>query len=80
MRQYIGNVAAVAVMLVAYTMLHFTKPYLEASGAVIAGLVLGYLALRTRSIWGGITVHGMVAVTMDLAALTHHGWFERDGA
>lgn len=74
--RYLGGAAAMVAMVFAYTMLHFTKPYLEASGAVIAGLVLGYLVIKTRSIWGGITVHSMVAVTMDMAALFRHGWFD----
>ena len=74
--RYLGNAAAMIAMVFAYTMLHFTKPYLEASGAIIAGLVLGYLVIKTRSIWGGVTVHSMVAVTMDMASLTRHGWFD----
>ena len=74
-RRYLNNAAAMLAMLFPYTMLHFTKPYLEASASIIAGLVLGYLVLKTRSIWGGITVHAMVGVTMDVVALTQRGWF-----
>ena len=56
---------AVLVMLVPYAMLHFTKPLPETLGAIIAGLVLGTLAMRTRSIRGGVFVHLAVARTMD---------------
>src|SRR2546430_7433278 len=50
------------------------KPYLEASSAVIAGVVLGSLAMRTRSIYAGFLVHATMAVTMDILALDHrHG-------
>jgi membrane protease YdiL (CAAX protease family) len=60
---------AIFVMIVPYCMIHFGKPFLETIGAIIAGLVLGTLALRTRSIWGGVVIHICVAVTMDVLAL-----------
>ena len=41
---------------------------------MIAGVVLGSLAMRTRSIYAGFLVHATVAVTMDILALDHrHG-------
>ncbi len=58
-------------MIVPYCMIHFGKPILEVLAAVFAGAVLGFIALRTRSIWGGIIVHVGVAVTMDLLAMRH---------
>jgi membrane protease YdiL (CAAX protease family) len=67
--------AALWIMLLPYVMIHFTKPVLEAAGAVVAGLVLGLLSLRTRSIWGGATIHVAVAWTMDLLVLGLTGWF-----
>lgn len=60
---------AVWVMCVPYLMIHFPKLWLEASGAILFGLFLGILALRSRSIWGGVFVHAGIAVSMDLAAL-----------
>jgi len=62
-----GN--AIFVMIVPYCMIHFGKPFVETLGAIIAGLVLGTLAMRTRSIWGGVVIHICVAVTMDVLAL-----------
>lgn len=65
---------AVWVMCVPYLMIHFPKLWLEATGAILFGLFLGILALRSRSIWGGVMVHAGVAVSMDLAALARkHG-------
>ena len=61
--------ASIAIMLVPYCMIHFHKPLPEALGAIIAGTVLGWMALRTRSIWGGWLVHVGVAITMDTASL-----------
>jgi len=60
---------AIFVMLVPYCMIHFGKPMAETLGALGAGLVLGTLAMRTRSIWGGVVIHVCVAVTMDVLAL-----------
>lgn len=62
--------AAIAVMVVPYCMIHYHKPLPEAGAAIIAGLVLGWLALETRSLWGGVLLHVAVALSMDLAALT----------
>lgn len=65
---------AVWVMCVPYLMIHFPKLWLEATGAILFGLFLGILALRSRSIWGGVLVHAGVAVTMDITAiLRKHG-------
>ena len=60
---------AVWVMCVPYLMIHFPKLWLEATGAIFFGLFLGILALRSRSIWGGVMVHAGVAVSMDIVAL-----------
>ncbi len=67
-RRTMGS-AAIASMIVPYCMIHFTKPVLEVLGAIIAGFVLGLLAMRTRSIWGGVSLHVSVALTMDVLAL-----------
>lgn len=61
--------AAIWIMIVPYCMLHFPKPWLEATGSIFFGLFLGILALRSRSIWGGFLVHAGVAISMDFASL-----------
>lgn len=63
------GVNAIFIMIVPYMMIHFPKPWLEASGAIFFGLFLGVLALHTRSIWGGVMVHVSIALSMDIAAL-----------
>jgi membrane protease YdiL (CAAX protease family) len=70
--RYIG-ILAVPVSVMPYMMIHFTKPLPEAAASVVAGFVLGYLAWKTKSIWGGVCVHCAVAATMDLLALAHKG-------
>jgi membrane protease YdiL (CAAX protease family) len=60
---------AIFVMIVPYCMIHYGKPMAETFGAIGAGLILGTLAMRTRSIWGGVLIHIGVATTMDVLAL-----------
>jgi len=60
---------AIFAMVVPYCMIHFGKPFAETIAAILAGVVLGTLALRTRSIWSGFLIHVTVAISMDLAAL-----------
>jgi membrane protease YdiL (CAAX protease family) len=64
-----GAVNAVLMMTVPYVMVHFGKPTLEVFAAAGAGLVLGYLALRSRSWVGGAILHILVAFTMDFSAI-----------
>jgi len=61
--------AAIAVMVIPYTTIHFGKPMAESLGAIVAGVVLGWLALRARSIWGGVALHVAIAITMDCLAM-----------
>lgn len=60
---------AIFIAMLPYCMWHFTKPPAEALGSIVAGLVLGTLALASRSIWGGVLVHVAVAWTMDVSVL-----------
>jgi membrane protease YdiL (CAAX protease family) len=68
LRRTLGS-SAIFVMAVPYCMIHYGKPYLEAHGAIVAGVVLGSLAMRTRSIYSGFLLHISVAVGMDLLSL-----------
>ena len=68
LRRTMGATAIFA-MALPYCMIHYGKPYFEAHGAVIAGVVLGSLSMRTRSIYAGFLVHITVAVAMDLLSL-----------
>ncbi|HVZ74740.1 MAG TPA: CPBP family intramembrane glutamic endopeptidase [Polyangia bacterium] len=65
------GVGAIWSMIVPYAMIHIGKPYLEACGAMVAGVVLGSLSMRTRSIYAGFLVHVTVAILMDVVSLNH---------
>ena len=68
LRRSFGS-GAIFAMAVPYCMIHFGKPYLEAVGAIVAGIALGSLSMRTRSIYQGFLVHITVAALMDWLAL-----------
>jgi len=70
LRRSLGS-NAIFVMIVPYCMIHFGKPMPETFGAIFAGVILGTLAMRTRSIWGGVMIHIGVATMMDLLAVSH---------
>jgi membrane protease YdiL (CAAX protease family) len=57
---------AVVIMTVPYCMIHFGKPPAETLGAIVAGLILGYLAVQSRSWIPGAFLHWGVGLTMDV--------------
>jgi len=61
--------ASIWLAMVPYCMIHYHKPPPEAFAAIVAGVVLGEVAYRTRSIAGGVIVHIGVAATMEMLAL-----------
>ncbi|MFU8805793.1 MAG: CPBP family intramembrane glutamic endopeptidase, partial [Bradymonadaceae bacterium] len=48
---------AIVIMTIPYCMIHFAKPMPETMGAIIAGLVLGYLAIQSKSWIPGALLH-----------------------
>ena len=71
LRKWAGY-GAIFVMLLPYCMIHFFgKTFPESLASLGAGVVLGALAMRYRSIWGGALLHWFVAGTMDALVLWH---------
>jgi membrane protease YdiL (CAAX protease family) len=70
LRRSFGS-GAIFAMAVPYCMIHFGKPFLEVNGAIVAGIALGSLSMRTKSIYQGFFVHITVAGLMDWLALSH---------
>jgi membrane protease YdiL (CAAX protease family) len=68
MKRQLGSYAIFA-MVVPYCMIHFGKPFPETLAAIVAGVFLGTLSMKTRSIWSGFLIHVSVAISMDLASL-----------
>lgn len=66
---------AIFVSAIPYCMIHYGKPMPETLGAIIAGIALGTLSLRTRSIWSGFLIHISIAYSMDLLSIWQKGKF-----
>jgi membrane protease YdiL (CAAX protease family) len=72
LRKTLGS-GAIFAMVVPYCMIHYGKPYPETCGAVIAGIALGSLAMKTKSIYSGFFLHVTIALSMDWLALLQKG-------
>ncbi len=65
----VGNAVGIVVSTTPFVLMHIGKPALEVWGSVVAGVVLGVLALRGRSFLPAVLVHYSVALTLDLLVL-----------
>ena len=63
-----GNYS-ILIQTIPFVTKHTSKPFPEAMGSIITGVVLGALALETRSFIYGAAVHWLVAMSMDVLAL-----------
>jgi membrane protease YdiL (CAAX protease family) len=66
---------SVFIMMIPYCMIHFGKPMPETIGAILAGIILGTLSLKSRSVILGIMIHYSIAISMDLFSLWRKGFF-----
>lgn len=62
---------AIPVMAAPYCLLHLDKPLPEMVTSLFGGLLLGVVALRTRSILAGVLAHVTLAIGTDAAVLAH---------
>lgn len=60
-----GLPTALAIQTLASTMLHYGHPGMEVFASIVAGLVWGYLAVRTRSILSGFAQHALLGIVLD---------------
>jgi hypothetical protein len=63
---------AILPMVVTYAFLHFGKPMAETIGSVAGGYILGVIALYSRNILGGCTIHIGVAALMEIMAIIQY--------
>lgn len=74
MEKYLGEKVVIPMVCV-YCTLHFGKPMMECISSIFGGFILGVIALRTRSVYGGVWVHIFIAVGMDLLAFLQKEFF-----
>jgi len=60
------GIYAIMVQTLPFVILHNGKPPLETFAAIFGGIILGYLAYRTRSIFYGVLVHFIMLFSLDL--------------
>ncbi len=65
--------AGILFSIIPYCLIHAGKPLPEALSSIVAGFMLGYLAWKSRSIWGGVVLHCCVALSLDLIAIIQRG-------
>ena len=60
------GVNAILFQMLPFVILHNGKPFVETFSAIIGAILLGYIALRTRSIFYGVAIHFILFFSMDL--------------
>lgn len=69
LRDYFGSANAILIQTIPSCLIHLGKPEPEIIGSIVAGLILGALAIRTRSFWYGMVIHAAIGVLTDLFVL-----------
>jgi membrane protease YdiL (CAAX protease family) len=69
------GIFSIFVMVIPYCMIHFSKPLAECLGSVFAGVFLGLMSYKTRSIWMGSLLHTAAALSMNWLSLWQRGYF-----
>ncbi len=61
-----GAFNAVLIQTISSCLVHIGKPEGEIIGSIIAGVIFGLIALRTKSIWYVFIIHALIGVLTDL--------------
>jgi membrane protease YdiL (CAAX protease family) len=64
-----GSLTAILIQTIPSAIVHIgipAKPATESFGAIFAGLIFGYLAIRTRSIFYPLLLHAVVGIATDI--------------
>ncbi len=61
-----GAFNAILIQTISSCLVHIDKPEGEIIGSIIAGIIFGIIALRSRSIWYVIILHAAIGILTDL--------------
>ncbi len=66
LKERFGGLNAVLIQTISSCLVHIGKPESEIIGAIIVGIILGVVALRSRSIWYVFLIHVTIGVLTDV--------------
>lgn len=66
LEKHYGAISAILIQTIPSAIVHIGKPAYESFGAIFAGLVFGFLAIRTRSMFYPLILHAIIGVANDL--------------
>lgn len=69
----IGATNAILIQTISSCLIHLNKPESETLASIATGIILGIIALRTRSIWYAFVLHASVGVLTDFFVLIRTG-------
>ena len=65
LRGALGDWNAILVQTLASCLIHIGKPAGEIYGAIVAGLLWGFIVFRARSLWAVLVMHWALGVSLD---------------
>ncbi len=66
LNRYIGFFWAVLLQAIPFALLHIGKPLPEIYSSFFAGIILGYIALKSKAFWPALLVHWIISFIFDL--------------
>ena len=69
MRKYVGDWGAICIQLIPQCLWHMGVPVSEVFSSIPGGILFGYLALRTGSIFWPFLIHYLIGIGMDFLIL-----------
>lgn len=69
----LGTANAILIQTISSCLIHLGKPEGETIGSIIAGIIFGFIAIRTRSIWYVWIMHFSIGVLTDYFVLKQMG-------
>ncbi len=66
LNRYVGFFWAVLLQAIPFALLHIGKPLPEIYSSFFAGIILGYIALKSKTFWPALFVHWIISFIFDL--------------